>query len=369
LFSKAFHKYMIVPHSRPTIGEDDINAVTAVLQSGMISQGAVVDTFEKIFAEYNGMKGGVAVNSGTAGLHLALLSLGIGPGDRVMIPSYGCIALYHSLRYVGAVPVLVDSVKDRWEMDAQWAEDYLKKCSKDQRVKAIVAVHLFGKPLNMDDYTGLSRKYSIPIIEDCAQSVGAEYHGKKIGSFGEVSIFSFYATKVMTTGEGGMVLSNSKKILARIKDQREYDEKKDDRLRFNYKMTDFQAAMGISQLKKLPQFIEKRRSIAKEYLNHLQKLSLSLPEQSDHTKDIYYRFVVRMNKPDLFMEEMQKRRILCRRPVFMPIHRIIGHRVLPHSERIWKQAVSLPIYPSLKEDAVEKVIRCTKKILEERKSI
>lgn len=360
---------MIIPHSKPTIEEDDIEAVSAVLKSGMISQGAVVESFEKIFAEYNGVKGGVAVHSGTAALHLALLSLGIGPGDRVIIPSYVCIAPYNSLRCVGAIPVLADSLKDRWEMDAQWAEDYLKKGSKDQRVKAIVVVHLFGKPLNMDDYMGISRKYSIPIIEDCAQSVGAEYHGKKVGSFGEVSIFSFYATKVMTTGEGGMVLSNSKKMLARIKDLREYDEKKDDQLRFNYKMTDFQAAMGISQLNKLPQFIEKRRRIAKKYMNGLQRLPISLPEPSDHTKDIYYRFVVRMDKPDQFMEEMKKRGIICRRPVFIPIHRIIKHRILPNSERIWKQAVSLPIYPSLREEAAVKVIRCTKKILEERESL
>jgi len=360
---------IIIPHSKPTIGKDDIKAVLGVLRSGMISQGAVVENFEKIFAEYHGVKGGVAVNSGTAALHLAFLSLGIGHGDRVVIPSYVCIALYHSLRYVGAIPVLADTVKDRWEMDAQWTEDYLKKGSKDQLVKAIVLVHLFGKPLNMDDYMGLSKKYSIPIIEDCAQSVGAEYHGKKVGSFGEVSIFSFYATKVMTTGEGGMILSNSKRMLARIKDLREYDEKKDYRLRFNYKMTDSQAAMGISQLNKLPQFIEKRRRIAKKYMNGLQRLSISLPEPSENIKDIYYRFVIRMDKPDRFMEKMKKRGIICRRPVFMPIHRIIRHRILPNTERIWKQAVSLPIYPSLREDAAEKVIRCTKEILEERKSL
>lgn len=354
---------MKIPHSKPTIEKGDIDAATAVLKSGFIAQGKVVKKFENAFAKYHEKRGGAAVSSGTAALHLALLALGIGRGDSVIIPSYVCIALYNAVKYTGAEPILADTVKDGWDMDAQQVENYLKNNPK-KRVKAIVVVHLFGKPVNMDDYMAISKRYSIPIIEDCAMAVGAEYKGKKTGSFGEVSIFSFYATKVMTTGEGGMVISNSKEILDKVKDLRDYDEKKDSRSRFNYKMTDFQAAMGITQLKKLPVFIKKRRETAKKYINGLRGAALLLPETSAHCKNIYYRFVVMMNKPDRFIKDMEKKGIICRKPVFMPIHKIINSSSLPNTENIWKHAVSLPIYPTLKEGDVKRVILHTKKVLE-----
>ncbi|MBI5213742.1 MAG: DegT/DnrJ/EryC1/StrS aminotransferase family protein [Nitrospirae bacterium] len=353
----------VIPHSKPTIQEDDIKAVSAVLKRCLISQGEGVERFEKLFSKYHGIRGGVAVSSGTAALHIALLALGIGKGDGVIVPTYACIAPYNAVRYTGATPVLADTVKDGWAMDAERIEDYLKRDSK-RRVRAIIVVHLFGNPVNMDAFMEISKRRSIPVIEDCALSLGAEYKGKKVGAFGEISIFSFYATKVITTGEGGMLISNSREILDRAMDLREYDEKKDDTLRFNYKMTDFQAAMGISQLKKLPKFIEQRRRIAKNYLDKLQNLPLSLPDQSEHTKDIYHRFVVKIKNADRFIDAMRRKGITCKKPVFMPVHRIVERRALPNAEKIWKEAVSLPIYPSLDKDAVKRIIGCTKKIIE-----
>lgn len=352
----------MIPHSRSTIGKDDIESVSSVLKSGLISQGKNVNRFEEHFSRYHGVKGGVAVSSGTSALHLALIALGAVRGDRVIVPTYACIAPYNAVRYTGALPVLADTVKDGWGMDAEWVEDYLKRNSKIKNIRAIVVVHLFGKPVDMDAFLNLSKKYSVPIIEDCALSLGAEYKGRKVGTFGKVSVCSFYATKVIATGEGGMLISNSKTILDRIRDLREYDERKDTKLRFNYKMTDIHAALGTSQLKKLPGFIKQRRRIAKDYLEKLQDLPLSLPEQSDHTKDMYYRFVVRMKNPDRFINHMGKEGIVCRRPVFMPVHRIVKHRALPNAEKIWKEAVSLPIYPSLKKDAVNRIIKCTRKL-------
>jgi perosamine synthetase len=248
-------------------------------------------------------------------------------------------------------------------MDAEWVEAYLKKGPK-KKVKAIVVVHLFGKPVAIDAFLDLSKRYSVPIIEDCALSLGSEYKGKKVGTFGEVSVFSFYATKVITTGEGGMIIANSKNILKSIRDLREYDEKQDPGLRFNYKMTDIQAALGISQFKKLPGFIKRRRRIAKNYRDNLQDLPLSLPDQPEHSKDMYYRFVVRMKNPDRFMRDMERNSIVCRRPVFMPVHRIVKQRSLPNAEKLWKEAVSLPIYPLLKEDAVNRIIGCMKNVLQ-----
>jgi perosamine synthetase len=353
----------LIPHSKSTIGEDDIKSVSSVLKSGLLSQGRAVKRFEERFAHYHAATGGVAVSSGTAALHLALLALGVGRGDRVIVPTYACIAPYNAVKYTGAVPVLADTGKDGWAMDAEWVEAYLKKDSNKKKVKAIVVVHLFGKPVAMDSFLDLSKRFSVPIIEDCALSLGSEYKGKKVGSFGTVSVFSFYATKIITTGEGGMLIANSKKILQSIRDLRQYDERKDAGLRFNYKMTDIQAALGISQLKKLPGFITRRRRIAKNYLENFQALPLSLPEQSGHSKDMYYRFVVRMKNPDRFMRDMESNSIVCRRPVFMPVHRTVKQRILPNAEKLWKEAVSLPIYPLLEENAVNRIIGCMKKVL------
>ncbi len=356
----------LIPHSRPTIGDKDIKAVSSVLKSGLIAQGAVVKEFEEAFSGYNGVQGGVAVSSGTAALHLALLALGVGKGDSVIIPSYSCIALYNAVRFTGARPVLADTAGDGWDISAEWVGNYLKGRAGNHRVKAIIIVHLFGKPVDMGDFMDISGRYSIPLIEDCALSVGAEYKGRKVGSFGELSIFSFYATKVMTTGEGGMVLSNSKELLTRARDLREYDEKGGNTLRFNYKLTDFQAALGLSQLGRLPEFIKKRRLIAKRYIHGLNGLPVSLRKEDSNKKDIYYRFVVRMNPPGRagrFIKEMGEEGIICRKPLFMPVHRLIKHRALPNTEHIWKEAVSLPIYPSLDQDSAERVITCAGKII------
>ena len=353
-----------IPHSRPTIGDKDIKAVSSVLKSGLIAQGTVVKEFEKAFSGYNGVNGGVAVSSGTAALHLALLALGVGKGDSIIIPSYSCSAPYNAVRFTGARPVLADTARDGWDIGAEWVGKYLKGRPKNLRIKAIIIVHLFGKPVDMDDFMDISRRYAIPLIEDCALSVGAEYKGRKVGSFGEVSVFSFYATKVMTTGEGGMILSNSKELLRHARDLREYDEKGDNTLRFNYKMTDFQAAMGLSQLGRLPEFIKKRRRIAKKYIHGLRGLPVSLRKEDSCEKDIYYRFIVRMNRAGRFIKEMGEEGIICRRPVFMPLHRLIRHCALPNSEHIWKEAVSLPIYPSLDQNSAEKVITCAREIIE-----
>lgn len=353
----------LIPHSRSTIGRDDIRSVLSVLKSGLLSQGSMVQRFEERFTQYHAAQGGVAVSSGTAALHLALLALGAGRGDTVIIPTYACIAPYHAVRYTGAIPVLADTEKDGWSMDAEWVDAYLKENAKEKRVKAIVLVHLFGRPAEIDSFIDISRRYAVPIIEDCALSLGAEYKGKKVGTFGQVSVFSFYATKVITTGEGGMLITNSKKLLNSIRDLREYDEKNGTGLRYNYKMTEMQAALGMSQLKKLPAFIKKRRRIAKEYLDKLRALPLLLPEQPDHATDIYYRFVIRIKNPDRFMRQMQRHNIISRRPVFLPVHRTVRQRRLPNAEKIWKEAVSLPIYPLLEKDDEKRIIGCTRKIL------
>ncbi|MFA4932791.1 MAG: DegT/DnrJ/EryC1/StrS aminotransferase family protein, partial [Caldisericia bacterium] len=190
----------MIPHSKPTLDQRDYNAVLRVLQSGQISQGEYVKRFEANLSEFVGVKGGVATNSGTSALHLALLALEVGKGDEIILPSYVCTALLNAINYVGATPVLVDIEPDSFNLDAKRVKESLT-----EKTKAIIVPHLFGLPADMEEL----QSFGIPLIEDCAQALGATYKGKQAGSFGALSIFSFYATKVIASGEGGMVLSDS----------------------------------------------------------------------------------------------------------------------------------------------------------------
>ena len=216
-------------------------------------QGKKVLEFEAKVSRYLGVKAGVAVNSGTSALHLALLALNIGPGDEVMVPSFVCSALLNAVSYTGASARIVDVKADDFNISPVEVKKKLNK-----KVKAIIVPHMFGYPADLKELLS----FGVPVIEDCAQSIGADYRGRKAGSFGVLSICSFYATKVMTTGEGGMVLSNQTKILDRIRDLRQYDHALNFQTRYNYKMTDFQAALGLSQLQRLPEFIKRRKQIA-----------------------------------------------------------------------------------------------------------
>ncbi|MDP3286082.1 MAG: DegT/DnrJ/EryC1/StrS aminotransferase family protein, partial [Desulfobacterales bacterium] len=223
----------IIPHSRPTIDQEETAAVVSVLQSGQLAQGEQVLYFEKALALLIGVVGAVAVSSGTAALHLALLALEIGEDDEVVIPSFVCPALLNAIRYVRAVPVLADINPETFNMDVR---DLRKRLTG--KTKAIIVPHIFGLPADIREIVSLG----VPVIEDCAQSLGSRYEGSPAGSFGALSVFSFYATKVICTGEGGMIASGDSQLLGKIRDLRDYDEKDDGRLRYNYKLTDLQAA-------------------------------------------------------------------------------------------------------------------------------
>ena len=220
---------MVIPHSRPTLDGGDVSSVSEVIRSGQIVQDEVVGEFEKKVAKYIGVNGAAATSTGTSALHLSLLALGIKKGDHVAIPGFVCSALLNVVKYVGAHPILVDVDPETYNIDVH---DLRKKIKKTTR--AIILPHQFGLPADIDEVMSLG----VPVIEDCAQAIGAVYKGEKTGSFGTLSCFSFYATKVLSTGEGGMVVSNSRKLLKKIRDLREYDNKKNYSIRYNYKMTD-----------------------------------------------------------------------------------------------------------------------------------
>ena len=348
----------MIPHSKPTLDQRDYNAVLRVLQSGQISQGEYVKRFEANLSEFVGVKGGVATNSGTSALHLALLALEVGKGDEIILPSYVCTALLNAINYVMATPILVDIEPDSFNLDAKRVKESLT-----EKTKAIIVPHLFGLPADMEEL----QSFGIPLIEDCAQALGATYKGKQAGSFGALSIFSFYATKVIASGEGGMVLSDSPHLLERVRDLLDYDNRDDYKIRFNYRMTDLQAALGISQMEKLPSFLERRRSIAKRYSLELANTPALLPREYPERDHIFYRYVIRV-KVDMqrLLEQIKREGICCERPVYRPLHYYLGHSDFPQTDSIWSSALSIPIYPSLASREVTEVIDRVRGLIEER---
>jgi perosamine synthetase len=328
-----------ISHSKPALNKKDLAAVNNVLKSGALVQGRYVSEFEGKVSRYLGVKAGVAVNSGTSALHLALLALGVGPKDEVILPSFVCSALLNAVSYTGARPRIVDVNEDDFNISPLEVKKALNK-----RTKAIIVPHMFGYPADLRE---LSR-FGVPVIEDCAQSIGARYRGRRAGSFGVVSICSFYATKVITTGEGGMVLSDQTKISGRIRDLRQYDHASNSQTRYNYKMTDFQAALGISQLQRMPEFIKRRKQIAHMYDRSLTGLDLILPPKEQDRSPIYYRYVIKVRSRAInFIEQLRKKGIGAAAPVFQPLHHLVQGAQCPMADQLMGQCVSIPIYPDL----------------------
>ena len=343
-----------IPHSRPTIGAEEARAAARIIESGRLAQGAAVGKFEKELSRMVGVKHAAATSSGTAALHLTLLAMEIGPGDEVIIPSYVCSALLNAVNYVGAIPVLAEIDPGTYNIDPDDVKNRLTN-----RTKALIVPHLFGLPANLEALAGLG----VPIIEDCAQSIGATYRGEPAGSFGHAAIFSFYATKVITTGEGGMVLSKSTDLVDRIKDLREYDNRDDYKKRYNYKMADLEAAIGLCQLKRLPDFIRKRRSVARKYDRAFEKLDIRLPvNDPDH---IYYRYVINLNANlDRWINALSNKSVICARPIYKPIHRYMDLQDYPNSQRAWETSMSIPIYPTLSDKEINLVIEAFMQVTE-----
>jgi len=336
----------IIPHSRPTLGQEDIKPVADVIDSNQIAQGEVVHRFEQAFAGKMEVGYAATTSSGTAALHLTLLAMGVGINDDVIIPSYVCIALLNAIKYIGAVPIMAEIDPETYNLDP---DDVRKRLTS--RTKVVIVPHLFGLTADMEGLLALN----VPIIEDCAQAVGSTYQHKHVGTFGHAAVFSFYATKVMTTGEGGMVISNSKDLIDRVKDLREYDQKDDYKVRYNYKMTDIHAAIGMAQLDRLETFIERRVEIAKQYDEAFDPLGLQLPPKVPG--HIYFRYVIGFGADSRpYIKALREHGIGCARPVYLPLHRYLRLKGYPRTEKAWEQTISIPIYPSLSRGETDRVI-------------
>lgn len=345
---------MIIPHSRPSIDQSDIETVSEVMSTGKIAQGEKVKKFENALAHYVGRKFGVAVSSGTAALHLALLSLGVESGDEVIMPSYVCSSPYFATLHASAVPKVVDIDLSDFNICAAAVEPHVSSKSK-----VIIVPHMFGNPAELDPLL----EFGIPVVEDCAQSLGAEYKSRRAGSVGKLSVFSFYATKIITTGEGGMILTDDDDCFDRLVDLRDYDKKAIVPTKYNYKMTDLEASLGLSQLSKLPSFIERRRHIASLYNEAFSEYQIQLPAANADNRSVFYRYVVMLEKMEQVRERTHTDGITCERPVFMPLHRNSMQAECPNSDRAHEHALSIPLYPSLSQEEVDYVIATLEKIL------
>jgi perosamine synthetase len=344
----------MIPHSRPTIETDEIQAGIDVLRSRLLAQGGMVEQFERGMAAYLGLAGGVAVSSGTAALEVALRALGIGTGDEVILPSYVCAAPWLAIRRVGAMPRVVDIDLETFSIDPTAA-----RLALTSKTKAVIVPHLFGLPAELTELERLG----VPIIEDCAQTLGAMEQGRCVGSVGLLTVCSFYATKLLCAGEGGMVLSCDDSVLERVRMLREYDEAPSLRQgATNLKMTDLQAAIGLTQLHRLAGFLERRHWLADEYRATLSGTALVQPIVPTGRTHVYYRFVVRM--PDLsdradgvarVIARFESRGVQCRKPVFRSLHRYLELDGFPASEEAERTALSIPLFPSLTDEDVAQV--------------
>ncbi len=344
-----------ISHSRPSVDEVEIDALRHVIASGQLAQGPQVRAFEEELGRFIGLPAGVTTSSGTTALHLALLCLGVGADDEVLLPSYVCSAPLHAVHHAGARPVLVDVDPLTGNMDPV---DLRKRLTS--RTKAIIAVHLFGVPVAIDEI----RAPGLPVIEDCAQALGAKIGDQMLGTFGELAVCSFYATKLMTTGEGGMLLSRDSSLLERARDLKEYDKKESFTPRFNYKMTDLQAGLGRSQLKKLEKFLEQREALAGVYSERLASLPCMLPPALEGR--IYYRYVISVQQ-DVhgLILGLARQSIETAKPVYRPLHHVLNLAGYPGAEMAWNSHLSLPVHPSLSTQDVARVCTALQDFLRE----
>jgi perosamine synthetase len=345
----------MIEHSMPTIGREEERAVIKVLRSKFLAEGQEVHKFEQELCAYIGAFGAVATSTGTLALNLALVGLGITKNDEIIVPSYVCRSVLNAILSIGARPVLSDVSSQDYNISFDDAKTRITK-----KTKAIIVPHMFGCPAQIDKFKDLG----ILVIEDCAHAIGAEYKGRKVGSWGDLSIFSFEGTKYITTGEGGMILSNSRRLLNILRKLKEPDSL-DYLTKYTYRMTSLQAAVGRVQLRNLEGFITKRKNIAKKYDQAFALEKMKLPAVPEDARHVFQRYMVQIGGDiQKYMRLCEREKVKVKQPVKpYPLHRYLGLSAanFPNTEYIMKSAVSLPIYPSLTGKQVKYIIAIVKK--------
>lgn len=363
-------QYHQIPLIQPVFDGNELEYVTECIRTGWISsQGKYVRLFEERFSEYVGCPNALAVSNGTVAIHLALVTLGIGPGDEVIVPDLTFAAPVNAVLYVGATPVLVDVDPITMAIDHNAAA-----AAVTDRTRAIIPVHLYGHPANMTKLMLLAEQNDLLVIEDCAEALGSRYCETHVGNFGHASTFSFFGNKTITTGEGGMVLFRDAVMRDRARILRDHGMAPDRRywhneVGFNYRLTNIQAAIGLAQMEKIDTFVERKRWIANQYKARLTGLdALLLPAECGNSYNSYWLYTVVLTaeyvmKRNEVLELLTSRGIEAR-PVFFPIHRMPPYeRFNPHgstwpvSDHLSDAGISLPSSITATEDDIQRV--CT----------
>lgn len=375
-------KKKTIPYGHQWIDEKDIREVAKVLRTNWITQGPKIEEFEKAVAEYCGLKYAVAVSSGTAALYAAYAMAGIRPRDEIITTPLNFAATANAIIYCGGKPVFVDIQEDTLNIDPREIE---KKITK--KTKVIAPVDFAGQPCDYEEILKLAKKYKLLIIEDAAHALGSEYRGKKVGSFADMIILSFHPVKAITTGEGGAVLTNNKVFYEKLKVFRHHGIIKKpekggwyyeiEKPGYNYRLTDFQCALGLSQLKKINKFIKKRREIVAKYNKAFKNVEeIITPTERNYVKSAWHIYTIQLRLEKLkasrkkIFEELQKKSLGVQ-VHYIPLHlqpfykKNFGYKIgdFPIAEKYYERAITLPLFPKMTGSEVERVIKTVKKII------
>jgi perosamine synthetase len=378
----------MIPVNEPLLGDQELEYVTECVRTGWVSSaGRFIEEFEQKWAAYCARKYGVAVSNGTAALQVAVASLGLRPGDEVIMPTFTIISCALAVVYAGGVPVLVDSDPQSWTMDVN---QIARKITP--RTKAIMPVHIYGHPADMDPILELADSNNLAVIEDAAEAHGAQYLAgrrgresvwRRCGSFGSLSCFSFYANKLITTGEGGMVLTDDAELVDKARslrnlcfqaDRRFYHES----LGFNFRLTNLQAALGVAQLERMDEIVARKRRIGEEYTRQLKEIkSLQLPTEEAWARSVYWMYgVVLLEKTGMDAQAFARKLAahgIETRPFFVGMHEqpVFRQRgwfrseAYPVAERLARQGLYLPSGVALTEEQLEHVVKALREILDQ----
>ena len=347
----------MIPAAKPLIGEEEFAAVDRVLRSGMLAQGPEVEAFEKEFSRFVNGRTNVAVNSGTSGLHLALIAAGIHEGDEVIVPSFTFAATANSVKLTGGVPVFVDIDLKTFNIDPKAIEAALTS-----RTRAIQPVHLYGQPAAMDEIMRIAEKHDLLVLEDAAQAHLAKFNDQYVGTFGIAATFSFYPTKNMTSGEGGMITCATEefaRMCRLLRNQGMEKRYQNEIIGFNTRMTDLHAAIGRAQLQKIQSWTETRQKNAKFLDENLK--NVVTPYVMPQTTHVYHQYTIRIVGDDRnkFAEEMTKRGVGCGVYYPTPVHQLPSFDFnfeLPNTSLACSEVLSIPVHPALTQDDLEKIV-------------
>jgi perosamine synthetase len=364
-----------IPVYQPDLtGNESIYVNECIKSNWISSKGRFISDFEKQFAHKTGVSYTTSVSNGTVALHLALLALGIKDGDEVIVPTLTYVASVNAIRYCNAVPVFADSEPSRWQLDPQSIEAKITS-----KTRAIIVVHLYGQSCNMDHILKIASKYGLFVVEDCAEAIGTLYKGRHVGNYGNIATFSFFGNKTITTGEGGMVVSNSPSLIERaihfkgqglVKDRQYWH----DVIGYNYRMTNIQAAIGLAQIERVDQLLSMKSEIARQYREAMHGLPVVFQEDDPDTRHSYWMVSILLSNTEQrdSLRKYLEQNSVETRPIFFPVHTMPMYSSdqlsLPVAEKISSRGINLPSWPGLSANDIAFISELIEKFIKKSNS-